>query len=379
MPIPPLDLGGINFDLPPIFVPEQDVKLMDEQTLLSSVSMMVPLFTGGLVPSFIRQARYGIQIAKQESRRTEHQIIYDVKRYYYAAVLTQNMYDIGKAALDKLQATLDLTENLYKKGSGRVTKTDYLKNKLVVQNVRSMVRGLKHAERMAKAALVFSMGLRWSVPVKLAIREIPYDPIPIELNTLVDGVYAFNPDWMRLELAIEVFENKVKEARSGYFPKIALIGGFTHLGNPYDFGMVTPQNKNMWTVGIGLDFNVFSGLRTKNRVKEAQYRLSELEEKRILLREGLALQVQRAFTDLISVYERHDILKEGLESAVENRDLTERAYQIELMEEKDLIESQIFESIMKVQYQKVLYDHIEAQAHLEYLIGSEFLKHVEGL
>lgn len=58
------------------------------------------------------------------------------------------------------------------------------------------------------------------------------------------------------------------------------------------------------------------------------------------------------------------------QSAKENRELNVRAYQDELVETKEVIEAQIMEALLAGQYQKVLYDHMEAQARLEFLVGA---------
>ena len=65
-------------------------------------------------------------------------------------------------------------------------------------------------------------------------------------------------------------------------------------------------------------------------------------------------------------------------SSEENRALNERAYQEELVETKDVIEAQLVESLMKAQYQKALFDHIEARANLEFVVGNEVEKLAEG-
>ena len=51
--------------------------------------------------------------------------------------------------------------------------------------------------------------------------------------------------------------------------------------------------------------------------------------------------------------------------------MNERAYQEELVETKDVIEAQLVESLMKAQYCKALYDHIEARANLDYVVGKQ--------
>jgi hypothetical protein len=45
-----------------------------------------------------------------------------------------------------------------------------------------------------------------------------------------------------------------------------------------------------------------------------------------------------------------------------------------LVETKDVIEAQLVESIMKATYQKALFDHIEGQAHLDFVVGQEVMK-----
>jgi len=49
----------------------------------------------------------------------------------------------------------------------------------------------------------------------------------------------------------------------------------------------------------------------------------------------------------------------------------ERAYREDLVETKDVLEAQIVESLMQAQYQKTLYDHLEARANLDFVVGKQ--------
>lgn len=100
--------------------------------------------------------------------------------------------------------------------------------------------------------------------------------------------------------------------------------------------------------------------------------------KKVLLREGIALQVKYIFTTMMSAQEQQQSTLDASKAAEENRDLNERAYQDELVETKDVIEAQLVESFMKAQYQKTLYDHIETQAHLDFVVGKEVDKLLFG-
>lgn len=343
-----------------------------------SLDMIYPLYIGGMRSAINRQAAAGLEAAKQEVRRTDLQVMYDVTRMYYGGVLARKLVQTGEDALARLEVTLELTENLYKKGSGKTKKTDYLKHKVVVESLRSMLAVLKSNEQLARAALVNSMGLDWDTEIELSEEEIPFTPYQADLKELVGNAYRFNPDWARLNAGLAAMEAKVQEARSGHKPKIALLGKLEYIGNSYDAGIVGPEEEKSWLVGIGMELPVFNGFRTRNQVKEARARLGKLEGQKVLLREGLALQVQYLFLQMGRAQEQEEAAGEALNAAEDNRRLTVRAYQSDLMEVQDVVAAQLMEAFAVAQYQKVRYDHLGARAHLELVIGQEMENLVRG-
>ena len=98
----------------------------------------------------------------------------------------------------------------------------------------------------------------------------------------------------------------------------------------------------------------------------------------MLLREGIALQVKHLFIQLMKSQDQQTSTGAAAVSAEENRSLNERAYQEELVETKDVIEAQLMESLMKAQHLKTLYDHLEARANLDFVVGKEVTALIEG-
>lgn len=366
-------LGPLPVTVPAqtVNIPEQNVKLMDQQNMAASLELMYPLYTGGMRPAIVKQAESGLAAAKEEARRTDLQVIYDVKRFYYGAVLSKRLRRIAEDALARMEVTLDLTESLYKGGSTRVKKTDYLRNKTVVLALRSTLAFLAGNERLTIAALTNAIGLDWDAQIGVSDEDLPYKPYEADLATLVGSAYSFQPDWKMLEEGIKAAEAQVEEKHAGHLPKFALVGNLTHIENSYDKGIVTPENKDSWSAGIVMELPLFKGFRTQNEVREAKARLDKINHQKILLREGIALQVKDVFLQMMRSQEQRQAMEEAAKAAEENRDLNERAYQEELVETKDVIEAQLVESFMKANNEKTLYDHNEAQARLEFVVGKE--------
>ena len=320
-------------------VPDKHVVLQDKTHFVATGELMFPLYTGGLRPAVVRQARAGVAAARQQARRTDLQVIYDVKRMYHGCVLAATLVDIGEEALARLEVTLELTENLYKRGSGKVKKTDYLAHKVVVEGLRSMVAGLHSNRELAHSALANTMGLPWQARVEPTADEVPYTAFDLDLGSLVNGTYRFNPDWARLHAGLEALDAKVAEARSGRLPKLALFGNLQVIGNSHDKGTVGPDEEKSWLVGVGMQVPVFDGFLTKGRIREAKARLEQLKHQKILLREGLALQTKAVFLALMRAQSQEAASGDALSAASDNRRLNARAYQDQLVEVQDVIQS----------------------------------------
>jgi outer membrane protein len=355
-----------------VTVPEKNVKVMERDNIVSRLQLMYPLCTGGLRGAVVRQARAGVAAARQASRRSDLQLVYDVQRMYYGAVLAQRLSAIGEQALLRLQATVDLTETLYKGGSQSVTKRDYLRSKVVLESARSIVALMQSNVELAKAALANTMGLEWDSPIELAEKEIPYSPVQVELGRMVAGAYRFNPDWKQLEAAIDASDAKVSEEKSRRWPKIGLTGTLWRWDNDMNnSGLATDDNEQGWSVGVGLKLPLFTGFLTTGKIKAARTRLEAMKARQLLFKGGLALQIKHAFLQMDHARRVRESTRAAAETATQNRDLTERAYRMDLVGADDVIESQVMESLTQARAEESLYGYAAAQYLLSYLVGTQ--------
>ena len=352
-------------------IPEQNVKLLNPDNFTVSGNFAWLLWDGGMRKGYREQALGGIQAAQAEVRRTDLELTDSVVRIYYGAVLARQLHQVGKDTLARMEVTLELTESMYKNGAGKVNKTDYLDNEVMVETIRSMVAELAKNEALAEAALAYTMGLPWNAIVHPAEEDVPYRPYAGNLDELVATAYEFNPDWGKLEAGLRAFEGAASTARSGYFPKIAVTGELHRWWNSYTAGTATAANKAGWTIGVGAEIPLFDGFLTRNKVAEALARVSKLKEEKFLLREGIGLQLRQSFLSLDAASKTYQAANRAMVAARENRDLTARAYQNELVETEKVIRAQLFESLMSAQYLKARYDLVAIESQISLVIGKE--------
>ncbi len=357
---------------PQVFpIPEQNIKLANPQNFEATGSFNWLLFDGGMRKGYREQAQGAVAAAQAESRRTDLEITDSVTRLYWGALLARQLRQLGEDTLARMEVTLELTESMYKNGAGKVNKTDYLDNLTMVETIRSMVAELVRNEASAEAALAYTMGEPWNATVGPSAEELPYHPFAGDLDELVSTAYEFNPDWTKLEAGLKALEGGVTTARSAYYPKIGFTGELHRWWNSYDVGMATAVNKAGWSIGIGAEIPIFNGFLTKNKVAEALAQVSKLKEQRVMLREGIGLQLRELFLQLDASSKTYRSTEKAMGAARENRDLTSRAYANELVETEKVIRTQLFEALMTAQYYKARYDLVAIESQISLLVGKE--------
>jgi len=368
--VPPLSIGQLQLDLPPIAVPNVNQTLMDNKNISASVNLLYPLFTGGKISSLQDQGKVGVEVAKEQIKKTNLQVKFDVSRYYFAAVLSNNLFQIAKEALDRMEATLEITESVYKNGSLKVTKIDYLKNKMFVENLRSILAQVEAKQSLVNAALKKEMGLNWDTEINIQDSQIPYSFNPLDQQNLISEALVSNSDLKMVELGLSYLNYKVDEMKSGHYPTVFVFGKFNQIFNSYDYGMVSKQNKTNFMVGLGIKIPIFQGFLVSNQIDEAETRYKKMLEDKEYYRSGITLKIQDLFFKISNAKNLVQATEDAMNTAIENRELNERAYYGDLVGVEDLIQAQILESLMKANYNKVLFDHIDSILELEYYLGS---------
>lgn len=358
-------------------VPSQDVKLMDRDSYVAYIEGKWLLYDGGMRKGYREQTGALVEIMKQESRRTDLEIIDSVKRLYYGTILASELHQLGKDTLARMETTLRFTETMYQEGSGEVKKTDWLDNKVLVESLRAMVALLEKNELMARAALANTMGMPWHSSVKPADKEIPFIPFGDRLDSLVSAAYRFNPDWAKVEAGIKAAEGTLLTAKSGHYPKFALTGELHRIWNDHEAGLMTDRNKEGWSVGVGIEIPLFSGFQVKNQVAEAKAKAAKIKEEQFLLKEGIGLRIRDIFLALKAGEKSYQATLDAMKAAEENRELNTRAYQHGLVETEDIIRSQLMEALMCAQYYKNIFDHAALKSEMELIVGTEINRKIE--
>ncbi len=313
-------------------------------------------------------ARAGVDIAREEQRKTELEVVRDVHKYYNAAQFARRMEQLASDTLERFQALEDLTDRLYQNASLKVKKTDYLRSRTTTAMTRSLLQEARYAAGLTHSALANAMGL----PVDSELTLAPPAPLPHfegALDGLIGEAMKFNPDKQRLEMAVQAAGYRIDEAASGNKPFIGLEASTYRVWNDFKGGLFNDDNRAGWTLGVGVKWDLFDAGQTRAAVDAARAGKIKLEAQRVLLDNGLALQVKDDFLRIRRSLAQVGDNGKARDYAEENRALHVRAYQEEMVETKDVIEAQLIETFASANLYRAEHDLRAALAELDYHLG----------
>ena len=141
------------------------------------------------------------------------------------------------------------------------------------------------------------------------------DPVPVTAD--IQSALSLRPELNMLSLSVNINKEKVRMARAGFLPTVALTGGYL-ASNPSVFNSFERKMKGMWSVGVMVNMPLVTFGERTYKVKaaraEAATALIRLEE----TREKVELQVNQNRQKVQEAAERLQTAHRSCEEADEN-------------------------------------------------------------
>jgi len=362
--------GNGTIPIPEVTIPlDFTTQVAGRDTTQAKLELLYPLYTGGKITSIVKQAQLNKLLAQTAIIRDENDIVFDVKQYFYAYRLANELYSLSNDVYLRMKNLEDLTKQFLEEGDSlNIKKTDYLNMQVTVALISSKVAELEIKRELSKAALRNVMGLKYNDEVEFVYDNKKISYVNLSLEKIIEDAYLNNTDLKKMKIGLNIYGEKIKEAKAAYYPDIALAADVSTGYNSYEFSAL---NDNSWSVSIVGKLSLFKGFETKNNIKEKVFEKRKLSEQSALVKEGLALLINNEFIKSSYGYKQIQILDNARKIANANRDLNVRAYRVDAVTPKEVIESQLTKAYVEIDYLKYVHDYSLSLAKIEQLVGSQ--------
>lgn len=349
--------GAENFQIGPLNRPDF---LNNFQSQLTADQV---LYDAGQTKHAIRSAELTKDVAAEDGRRTQMEVITGVIRAYYDALLSADQLTATVQAMRSAQADLGRAENI--RAAGMSTDVDTLSIRVHLASVREQQIRREADVEVARAALNDAIGLPLDAPHSLTSPLVPLVAPEGSLGDRENSAIAQRPEARQAKLATSLAKTQAATARGNLLPQVTLHGAFEADRQRF----VTGGGDN-WLVSVGLRWNLFNGFGDKARIEESEFALKRSLAEEARAGSAIRLQVHRAYADLHAATQQIEVAKAAVAEAEESLRITQNRYEAGISNVTDLLRTETTVLEARTRHLAAVRDQRIAAAQLELAAGT---------
>ena len=326
------------------------------------LAVMQPVFNGGKEYIGKKQAGLAREASVQDRERSRQETVFNVIKAYYGVLLANEYHKVAVQSLETTAATVKLAEARYK--AGAVLQSDLLRATVQLAEVQEMATRSRNSVKLAMAALNFAMGVPQGTEHDIS-GALSAQDMKSGMDAMLDEAASKRPDLMSMELNLRNTEKSVSMAKTDYLPSLNLMGQM-------DWNSDRPagDDAKSWAVMAVLQWNIFDGLVTKSRVKEAVATNSKMKHLEEQTRSSVQLQVRQAYYNLTASLDRIAATSSSVREAEEGLRIVQKRYEVGMTTFVDVLGAENSLIRARTNVLQALYDNNIAQAELKLAVGT---------
>ena len=340
------------------YFPSMEMDYKIGNVFYGGVSLTQPLYMGGKITSAYRMSKRGAEMAGENIRLTESQVILQTDEAYMQAVQARQLAVVArsyKQLLDELQKNVESAVK-----HGLKTRNDLLKVQVKQGEAELAIQRADNGTRLSTMNLCHIMGLPLNTPLALDEELKTNDEEfataqPSADNSSLD--VSSRPEVAILQAKTDIAKLNVKLTRSDFMPQLALFAGYS-----YANGVKLAGNKllDSGAASVGAMLKVpivtFGERIYKARSAKARYQIAQTDQQN--LTEQMRLELAQADNNFAEAQTELSITERNLLQADENMRMVRQQYEAGLEPLSQLLDAQAM-------WQQASANHVKAKCQLQ--------------
>jgi outer membrane protein TolC len=304
-----------------------------DQLMIGQLNANLPLFAGFKIQNSIKAYNNMYQAEAASAMQTKEDVAMQVINYYASLYKVQKTVELlkenQKSAQQRVDDFLELEKN------GIIPRNDLLKSQLQVSKVQlSLDRAISDLNIVN---FELTSLLKMDPKTKLQIKESDFANFQMDnIPTNEEPALANRKDLEAVRLQEKASLANVQIAKSGYYPTISIIAGYTTL----DLKNVIAV-QNAMNIGLGVSYDLSGILKNNTNVKIAESKALEIQSSEEMLTDYIKIQVQKAIEDYDLALKQDLVYNQAVEQASENYRIIRDKYENGLSDTNDLLEADV--------------------------------------
>lgn len=283
---------------------------------VGAATLTQPLFMGGKIIAYNKITKYAERLAESQHATGMQDLILQTDQIYWQIISLVNKKKLAENFLELVQKLDSDVDKMIKEGVA--TKADGLSVKVKVNEAEMMLTQVDNGLNLSKMLLCQLCGLPLETDFQLADESMKDLPLPntyTEAN--VSTALSNREELKSLELASEIYRQKVNVVRADFLPSVALTANYL-VTNPSLINGFENKFRGMWAAGVVVKIPVFHWGEGIYKVKAAKAEANIARYKLEDIKEKVELQVTQNSYKVNESTKKLALAEKNMEKAEEN-------------------------------------------------------------
>ncbi len=284
------------------------------------------LFDGLSNFSNLKKSKKELKAAELELEKLKQDIVLQTEMLFIDVIKNEYLLNVRKENVKYNQKFLETIEEKHKLGS--VPVADLYSQQVQLGNAELALIQAQNNYDNAKLKLLDYLALDVNKNYKfesgLNGKEIStnIDSIMQPIDELVNYALQSRPDFKSKKLAVEIAQENLTMAKSGYFPRLT---GSYGLGTSAA-GVNKLFNRKTFNAGLNLSFPIFSNFRTSEQVQYAKVGELNAKEDLTAYERKIKVEIRQAYDKLLAAKKGVEVSRKTVLAAKETRTTVKQKY-----------------------------------------------------
>lgn len=335
-------------------IPDSSQVILEDQVIRPTVSVMMPLYTGGLTTSAKEAAHIKAQRSVLSSKQQQDLQRFELIQAYFNAQLQQQLLASSQFNLNAIQKHYSNALKLEQQGF--ISKGQRMQFEVARNNAE---RTAQNTEANYKASLFQLNNLLQSSQITDLTTPLFVNTAQnIALNTLLKSFPEHSALIQKMQMDTQLANANVKVQNAAKKPSV------------FAFGEYSLDDKQNWIVGVAARYNLFSGIDHNKNVQAAELQryASQLMTERT--KQEIENIIYKSYSEATAAQQSAQLLQQNLKAAQENLRIQELSFKEDMGTASQVIDAQNILSGLKSETALNAYKYVMSLATLLQSHGS---------
>lgn len=338
-------------------------------TATGGLTLNLPLFAPAVYQN-MKLTKEDIMLAQEKARSSRLDLINQVTKAYYAALLAKDSYGVMQKSYNTSKENYDVVNNKYKVGS--VSEYDKISAEVQMRNMNSSVVSAQTGLNLALLQLKVLMGVTANVDVNIQDSLNRYESeLLLPQITPEELSLSGNSSMRQLDYNAKLLERTRKILKTNFMPTAALqlTGQYQSVSNP-DWNLFKYQYSPSSTLAFSVSVPIFHA-SSWTKLKSNRIQLAQLEDTRVNTQRQLGVAVESYKSNMASSIAQVESNKEAVSQADKAVAISSKRYEVGRGTILELNQSETARTQAELTYVQSIYDYLTNRADLDFTLGRE--------